>query len=46
MFKSVGDLSIKRKLLLTLIFPSVISLFFAGLFLLLLEISEFQKKYP
>jgi diguanylate cyclase (GGDEF)-like protein/PAS domain S-box-containing protein len=43
MFKSVGDLSIKRKLLLTLIFPSVISLFFAGLFLLLLEISEFQK---
>ena len=43
MVKFVGDLSIKRKLLLTLIFPSVISLLFAGLFLLLLEISEFQK---
>ncbi len=43
MIKFVGNLSIKRKLLLTLIFPSVISLLFAGLFLILLEISEFQK---
>jgi diguanylate cyclase (GGDEF)-like protein/PAS domain S-box-containing protein len=43
MVSFVGNLSIKRKLLLTLIFPSVISLLFAGLFLLLLEISEFQK---
>ena len=43
MIKFVGNLSIKRKLLLTLIFPSVISLLFAGLFLILLEIAEFQK---
>ena len=43
MNKFVGNLSIKRKLLLTLIFPSVISLLFAGLFLIVLEISEFQK---
>jgi len=43
MIKFVADLSIKRKLLLTLIFPSVISLLFAGLFLVVLEISEFQK---
>jgi diguanylate cyclase (GGDEF)-like protein/PAS domain S-box-containing protein len=43
MSKFVGNLSIKRKLLLTLIFPSVISLLFAGLFLIVLEITEFQK---
>jgi len=43
MIKFVGNLSIKRKLLLTLIFPSVISLLFASLFLILLEITEFQK---
>jgi len=43
MIKFVGNLSIKRKLLLTLIFPSVISLLFAGLFLIVLEITEFQK---
>ena len=43
MNKYVGNLPIKRKLLLTLIFPSVISLLFAGLFLIVLEISEFQK---
>jgi len=43
MIKFVNNLSIKRKLLLTLIFPSVISLFFAGLLLVVLEISEFQK---
>jgi len=43
MIKCVGNLSIKRKLLLTLIFPSVISLLFASLFLILLEITEFQK---
>ncbi|MEI6542797.1 MAG: diguanylate cyclase [Methylococcales bacterium] len=39
----IGNLSIKRKLLMTLIFPSVVSLFFAGLFLVMLEIAEFQK---
>ncbi len=43
MNKFVGNLSIKHKLLLTIILPSVISLLFAGLFLILLEISEFQK---
>ena len=43
MIKFVGDLSIKRKLLLTLIFPSVISLLFAGLFLVVLEIGAFQE---
>ena len=39
----ICNLSIKRKLLMTLIFPSVVSLFFAGLFLVMLEIAEFQK---
>lgn len=43
MTSRIGDLSIKRKLLLTLIFPGVVSLLFAGLFLILLEIAEFQK---
>ncbi len=43
MIKFVGNLSIKRKLLLTLILSSVLSLLFAGLFLIVLEISEFQK---
>jgi methyl-accepting chemotaxis protein len=43
MIKFVGNLSIKHKLLLTLIFPSVVSLLFAGLFLIVLEITEFQK---
>ncbi|OYV18907.1 MAG: PAS/PAC sensor-containing diguanylate cyclase/phosphodiesterase [Methylococcaceae bacterium NSM2-1] len=43
MNKFVGNLSIKRKLLLTVIFPSVISLLFAGLILVVLEIAEFQK---
>jgi diguanylate cyclase (GGDEF)-like protein/PAS domain S-box-containing protein len=43
MIDKVRSLSIKQKLLLTLIFPSVISLLFAGVFLILLEITEFQK---
>ena len=43
MINSVRNLSIKHKLLLTVIFPSVISLLFAGLFLVVLEIREFQK---
>lgn len=43
MIKIISNLSIKRKLLLTLIFPSVVSLSFAGVFLIMLEIAEFQK---
>ena len=43
MINKVRNLSIKHKLLLTVIFPSVISLLFAGLFLVVLEIGEFQK---
>ena len=43
MINKIGNLSIKNKLLLTLIFPGVISLLFAGLFLIVLEIGEFQK---
>ncbi|MCX7099100.1 MAG: EAL domain-containing protein [Methylococcales bacterium] len=43
MSKRIGNLSIKNKLLLTLIFPGVVSLLFAGLFLIVLEIAEFQK---
>ncbi len=43
MIKFIGNLSIKRKLLLTLILSSVLSLLFAGLFLIVLEITEFQK---
>ena len=44
MINKIADLSIKKKLLLTLIFPGVIALLFAGLFLIVLEISDFQKK--
>ncbi|MGZ8136547.1 MAG: EAL domain-containing protein [Methylococcaceae bacterium] len=43
MIRFIRDLSIQRKLLLTLIFSSVTSLFFAGMFLIMLEIAEFQK---
>ncbi|MDD5460274.1 MAG: EAL domain-containing protein [Methylococcales bacterium] len=43
MIDKIRGLSIKQKLLLTLIFPSVISLIFAGIFLILLELSEFKK---
>ncbi|MEI6068069.1 MAG: EAL domain-containing protein [Methylococcaceae bacterium] len=43
MIKLIGNLSINRKLLLTLILSSVLSLLFAGLFLIVLEITEFQK---
>ncbi len=43
MIDKIRGLSIKNKLLLTLIFPSVTSLLFAGVFLILLEITEFQK---
>jgi diguanylate cyclase (GGDEF)-like protein/PAS domain S-box-containing protein len=43
MIKRLGDLSINRKLLLILLFSSLMSLFFAGVFLIWLELSEFQR---
>ncbi len=43
MIRMIRNLSIQRKLLLILVFSSVTSLLFAGLFLVILEISEFQK---
>ena len=43
MIKRIANLSIKRKLLLIVVFPSVVSLLVAGIFLLMLEMSEFQK---
>ena len=43
MIKGIADLAINRKLLLIAIFPSVLSLIVAGIFILILEIYEFQK---
>jgi len=43
MIPAVRNLSINRKLLLILLFSSFTTLVFAGLFLLVLEIGEFQK---
>lgn len=43
MIKLVRNLPINRKLLLILLFSSVSSLLFAGVLLIVLEISEFQK---
>ncbi|MDI1230225.1 MAG: EAL domain-containing protein [Methylobacter sp.] len=43
MIKFIRNLSINHKLLLILLFSSVTSLLFAGLLLIVLEISEFQK---
>ncbi len=43
MIKRIADLAINRKLLLITIFPSVLSLIVAGIFILILEIDEFQK---
>lgn len=40
---TISKLSIKNKLLLILIVPSLLCLLFAGLFLIELEITEFQK---
>lgn len=40
---TISKLSIKNKLLLILIVPSLLCLLFAGIFLIELEISEFQK---
>lgn len=43
MIRKISNLSINRKLLLILLFSSLMSLLFAGLFLIFLEISEFQR---
>lgn len=43
MISRIADLSIKNKLLLIVIFPSMLSLLVVGVFLLILEIGEFQK---
>ncbi|MDP3839726.1 MAG: CHASE sensor domain-containing protein, partial [Methylococcales bacterium] len=43
MIKHIADLSIKNKLLLIVIFPSLLSLMAVAVFLMVLEISEFQK---
>jgi len=44
MIKKVRNLSIHNKLLLTVLFPSLTSLIFAGLLLVVLELNEFQQK--
>ena len=43
MMEFINNLSIKRKLLLIVIFPNVLSLLIISLFLLVLEITEFQQ---
>lgn len=43
MIKKLSDLSINRKLLFILLFSSVVSLLFAGVILIFLELSEFQR---
>lgn len=43
MINQIRNLSIHGKLLLTVLFPSIISLFLAGFFLLMLETVEFKK---
>ena len=43
MIDRLSYMSINRKLLLMLLFSSVISLLFAGIFLIFLELSEFQR---
>lgn len=43
MIRLIRNLPINRKLLLILLFSSTLSLLFAGMLLLVLEISEFQK---
>jgi diguanylate cyclase (GGDEF)-like protein/PAS domain S-box-containing protein len=41
--KRIANLPIKRKLLLMVILPNIVSLLFVGIFLLILEITEFQE---
>jgi diguanylate cyclase (GGDEF)-like protein/PAS domain S-box-containing protein len=43
MINKLSHLSINRKLMLILLFSSIVSLLFAGIFLILLELSEFQR---
>ncbi|MDD1605747.1 MAG: EAL domain-containing protein [Methylococcaceae bacterium] len=43
MIKCIANLPISRKLLLIAVFPSVLSLLVVSIFILVLEISEFQK---
>lgn len=43
MLEKLKDFSINRKLLLILLFSCILSLLFAGVFLILLEFSEFQR---
>ncbi len=43
MFDKFSDFSVNHKLLLILLFSGILSLLFAGVFLLLLEFSEFQR---
>jgi diguanylate cyclase (GGDEF)-like protein/PAS domain S-box-containing protein len=43
MIKSIANLSIKGKLLLIVVFPSLLSLIAVAVFLLVLELTEFQK---
>ena len=43
MINKISELTINRKLLLILLFSSVVSLLFAGIFLILMELSEFQR---
>lgn len=43
MINKLNDLSIRRKLLLILLFSSLVSTLFAGFFLLFLEVAEFQR---
>ncbi|MFZ2450826.1 MAG: EAL domain-containing protein [Methylovulum miyakonense] len=43
MINKIRDLSIHSKLLLTVLFPSLISLLFAGVVLIVLETAEFKK---
>ncbi len=43
MIEKLNDFSINRKLLLILLFSCILSLLFAGVFLILLEFSEFQR---
>ena len=43
MINKLSHLSINRKLMLILLFSSMVSLLFAGIFLIFLELSEFQR---
>jgi diguanylate cyclase (GGDEF)-like protein/PAS domain S-box-containing protein len=43
MINKLSDLPINRKLLLILLFSSLVSTLFAGLFLIFLEVAEFQR---